>query len=796
MENIFVRREEEILSLNEREISIERLFSIFKNRPYMTIYITTSELGGGKLEGIITLGDLSRNQLEGKVLVNRSFTKIEEGYEEDAIRILREKTNITSIPIVSSGGRLVKEFYTYNDEKEECVLSDDIIYEVIQETLFFNRNYKNIVFIVTESMRKLLLDEHLENLIILDDSITIEQIKKYAEDRDTCICDFCFESAAIRKVFYEKYHIEYVIWNFAGKEEIKEILNDRAKLYRSIAVLHTKENILYNLLEASNTKIFNFDLEGLRWNRTEQCYEIDTCEEEIESIFTLSCFAKNPYVLINGKMIPVLGLKYFEGLLIESRAVCADIAYNIIPQFERFGVKFIVINTPRYEIDEIAECFTEDISKRKPSWQDMDAVTKFISGDRQLAEELRSIMKPVMRNGFLQIADFSGKYVNCIQNERYTIGNHGKSSHNVYLFGPCIVRGAYVEDKDTLGSILRKKIGEEYSVKNYGNTWITMNYLMRSRAYKSGDVVILFAFDKTIYMRNGIRVYSIIEAYRKIPNVQNHVWENLLHCDRVATKYIADEIYRICESEHVFEKEKAAKGSTEDNRELYFGIRQKTIAIPEQLKKWLSEVKKHKICNAHKSGAIVMNCNPFTRGHRYLIEEAKKQVDVLYIFVVEEDKSFFKFEDRLQMVKLGVADINNVVVIPSGGYIISTQTLPGYFEKEEKPYVELDATDDLELFAGVIAKEFEISVRFAGEEPKDPFTRQYNKEMERILPQFGIEFCEIERKQICGEVISASLVRKCMKEKNYDKIRQLVLPEVYCYLEEHYLKIVEEKHGF
>ena len=165
---------------------------------------------------------------------------------------------------------------------------------------------------------------------------------------------------------------------------------------------------------------------------------------------------------------------------------------------------------------------------------------------------------------------------------------------------------------------------------------------------------------------------------------------------------------------------------------------------------------------------------------------ASKNVDVLYIFVLEEDKSFFTFKDRFEMVNLGVADMENVVVIPSGRYIISTETLPGYFEKEENPYVELDATEDLELFAGVIAKEFDISVRFAGEEPKDPFTRQYNREMERVLPQFGISFCEIKRKELDGEVISASLVRKCMKEGNYGKIRQLVLPEIYHYLEKNF----------
>ena len=33
-------------------------------------------------------------------------------------------------------------------------------------------------------------------------------------------------------------------------------------------------------------------------------------------------------------------------------------------------------------------------------------------------------------------------------------------------------------------------------------------------------------------------------------------------------------------------------------------------------------------------GAIVMNCNPFTMGHRYLIETAASQVDRLYVFVL------------------------------------------------------------------------------------------------------------------------------------------------------------------
>ncbi|MDO4191499.1 MAG: adenylyltransferase/cytidyltransferase family protein, partial [Bacteroidales bacterium] len=40
-------------------------------------------------------------------------------------------------------------------------------------------------------------------------------------------------------------------------------------------------------------------------------------------------------------------------------------------------------------------------------------------------------------------------------------------------------------------------------------------------------------------------------------------------------------------------------------------------------------------------GCIVMNCNPVTKGHVYLIETAAKQVDTLHVFCVKEDASVF-----------------------------------------------------------------------------------------------------------------------------------------------------------
>jgi [citrate (pro-3S)-lyase] ligase len=183
-----------------------------------------------------------------------------------------------------------------------------------------------------------------------------------------------------------------------------------------------------------------------------------------------------------------------------------------------------------------------------------------------------------------------------------------------------------------------------------------------------------------------------------------------------------------------------------------------------------------------KIGAIVMNCNPFTLGHRYLIEQAAARVSHLMIFVVQEDKSIFPFDDRLELVDKGVADLKNVSVIPSGQFIISSLTFSEYFEKSEIQDRTIDSSLDVTLFGQEIAPCLNISVRFVGEEPFDKITKQYNDTLRDILPRHGIEFMEIPRKECNGEAISASRVRKLLDEKNFDEIANMVPQTTLDYL--------------
>ena len=337
--------------------------------------------------------------------------------------------------------------------------------------------------------------------------------------------------------------------------------------------------------------------------------------------------------------------------------------------------------------------------------------------------------------------------------------------------------------------MLKKKIGQRYNVYNYGSEFHTCNYIMRTLDYKQGDIVVIFSSEKReneVKENKKVKYLDLTETYNKIGDLQKHVYDMLEHFDFTVEKQIVDDVYELLEKNGFLRSSNSLV-----NKTISFGSEQKRIpdivfCKDKNFIKWISELKEEYLF-AGKVGAIVMNCNPFTNGHRYLIETVAKKVEHLLIFVVQEDKSIFPYKDRMMLVKEGTSDLINVHVVPSGNYMISSMTLPGYFQKEQLSDTVLDASTDLLLFLQ-IAKELNISVRFAGEEPLDPFTRQYNENMEKFLPKYGVEFEVIKRKEENGAVISASRVRRALKDGKYDEIKKLVPDTTYEYLVKRYKK--------
>ena len=197
---------------------------------------------------------------------------------------------------------------------------------------------------------------------------------------------------------------------------------------------------------------------------------------------------------------------------------------------------------------------------------------------------------------------------------------------------------------------------------------------------------------------------------------------------------------------------------------------------PETIGRYIRKLDEtYGICSK-ENGAIVMNGNPFTLGHQYLIETAAKSVQQLLIFVVEEEASSFPFKDRFRMFQEGTKHLNNVILIPSGKYII-----PNYFLRDLQNSFAIYATLDVTIF-GKWFKKLNITKRFVGEEPLDPMTSQYNETLKRILPDYGIELVVIPRLSNEQGIISASIVRRLLKEDKWDDVKKYVPTSTFEYL--------------
>lgn len=183
-------------------------------------------------------------------------------------------------------------------------------------------------------------------------------------------------------------------------------------------------------------------------------------------------------------------------------------------------------------------------------------------------------------------------------------------------------------------------------------------------------------------------------------------------------------------------------------------------------------------------GAMVMNCNPFTRGHLYIIEKAVELTGGLYVFIVEEDLSDFSFPDRLAMVRAGTAHLGDrVAVLPGGRFIISSFSFPGYFSKARALNPdEVDSSLDVAIFGGLIAPALGIDRRLVGEEPHCLVTAGYNRTMLDLLPSMGVTVTVIPRREEEGAPISASAVRRALAAGDLDRARRLTPPSTWPYL--------------
>lgn len=791
MGKIELRKVDELACMTEQSITKERLYDIFDKNVYETIYVVDN-LDDYTIKGIITLGNFRRHIMKNAELINHSYRSVQVDEEHTVDKLFALNCKINSIPVVDDKGRLVKEYRKFIEKQVLLKMSD--LLEPIKTIVEENFIYDKLIFCGLQKDLEFARDFRYE----ICESIGLDELKRISKEDTVFILDFDEEKSRLRECMYHHYHIDcrcyaqtrYIVDEIKGVHNynggLTQYVCDRLSRYGKVAMFP----FMKTYLNGDNGENYIWLEKGnIIWNIQEKCYEY-MGHHDVECIFVLCEVFELKYMLMDGERIPVLSI-YQEFSDAKTYTNDLDIVHNILPHLKEAGVSYYVIRDPQSEYSVVENIISEDISQRGKSYDiaNREKVNRFvnygISDDRDTVDYINELLGvSICKDGAVVYDGGTSKCVKTFGFERYTHNNKRDVSRNCYMFGPCIVRGAFAKDEHTIASRLAKHIADCYNVRNFGQSFSNIAHIMRSQIFHTGDMVIIFAKNGLIYEQKGIPTYSVIDAYLRVDELQNNLWDDLMHCNYKVLNEIAEEVYRIC-----FEKNQSQVfANAEEVKQVKFGCRTDEQKGLDEIIQWLDKVSVYKrsLLQGQRAGAIVMNCNPFTLGHRYLVEQASKEVNVLYIFVLEEDKSYIRFEDRYKMVKMGVEDLENVVVIPSGRYIISTMTMPGYFEKDSVPFVEKDAAEDLELFAKVIAKHFDIEVRFAGQEPIDQFTKRYNESMAWILPKYNIEFCEIPRKVKGGEVISASRVRRHMESGEYEEAKKLLMPNVYEYLEKKY----------
>ncbi len=397
------------------------------------------------------------------------------------------------------------------------------------------------------------------------------------------------------------------------------------------------------------------------------------------------------------------------------------------------------------------------------------------------------MLKPIIKRGRRYLhPDIYGKYLNVIEGGRRVDYIPSEYEYTIHIYGRCGVFGYAVADSDTLPSRLQKRVCNMgirvmgHSTRGADNYQIMGNLLedLIDGVIAKEDIIILYMGDLPIedQMANmNIYIHDTTDGYfQELKKGNVNFYDIPGHMNSSGYDYIADYIYKdlmydllsqIQHAKHVKKMVSSIDGIDYLDEKQKEEIRYYTKSILDTMPT------EYQVRG--RVGAGCVNCNPFTKGHRYLIEKALEKVEVLFVFVVEEDLSELSFGDRYEMVRRGCCDLKNAFVFPSGRYLASIYTMPDYFYRGKEKSALIDMSEDVVIFARYIAPQLGIKYRFVGTEDQEDATWYYNENLKDILPKYGIDVVEIPRLMLKGIKVSAKAVRSAIVNNDMETIREL-----------------------
>jgi len=386
-------------------------------------------------------------------------------------------------------------------------------------------------------------------------------------------------------------------------------------------------------------------------------------------------------------------------------------------------------------------------------------------------------------------ADFENNYVSVKQGYRQGLKKETKPiGPSIYLFGSSVAYSFGCEESQTLSSFLETQINNPTSTIHNrglrgGNLENSALAILDTKICQ-GDIVILYSF-KPISKDDKIEIVKIFNLldlstiFARPHNYGDVFIDSGSHLTPVGNKAVAELIAKKIQEMQSDKKSNTEFPYSDDEKKIFAQFsqnkfREALLKIDKSFPAYIDFLKSE--FKPGNNGFAAVNCNPFTLGHQHLISKASQMVDNLYVFVLEENKSTFPFKQRFEMVKEGVKDIKNVIVVPTGKFVVSSMTFPDYFNKEEVFNPSMNVDYDFEIFLNYIAPVLNIKKRFIGTEPFCKTTSFQHEIMKKTLPPEGIEVVEIQRMENQTGPISAKKVRDLIKNNDLNGL-DLFLPQ-------------------
>lgn len=512
-------------------------------------------------------------------------------------------------------------------------------------------------------------------------------------------------------------------------------------------------------------------------------------KEKNEFLNHLSCAG----LIMDTKLIPQFRhlVDHKNKKLVSPSEILQPILINkLLDYYNKKGVHFIIVNgLMKKSLKDVSDSERKRLDMSvEQVMQDSGFIARFC-GDDALSYKIMSLHKGdlnqlarVVSNGVCNILlDRKEDHYNIINGKRYTTDVPYSASQRVHMFGPCSVMGLCVADEMTICSILQRHlngVGYDAKVYNhglaYGNDQLNDLVAMMDEPVRSGDCVIWFsAFDKINLSTFENQSIPIVDVAQCVKGLKDWYLDNPFHCNGQANSRIAAGIFNHLKNippSHIASE----SSSLIDSMKIDLHHNPYSILNSTELNSYEEYLEQFRCSsNVKIKGAVVLNANPCTLGHLYLIKEALKYVDFLYVFLVEDSTGNLPYIEREFMLKESLKYNKRVRVIRGGSIMTSEKIFPEYFNRSSKPS-KVSLVLAHRCFGQVVSKKLGVTYRFFGTEPNDPLTRALNESACEILPKYGIKPIFVERMSIEGKYVSAKNVRLLLEDKLYSKLARLV----------------------